>query len=226
MTDSPSDTPTDDDALDPAATDAAADDGAADASTDDAAADASEDAADAASGSDADEQAETEDGPADESADDAFAAEIAAAVGASSWSADHGNVKMKITAEQWIPALQTLRDRGMTFFGFLSAIDWAKDVTVGDPVADPDALEERIEVLCRVSTVTDNSAVTLSTDLPNESPSLPTAIGVYRGAEWHERDAFEMFGIHFEGHPRLVNPYLPDAFIGHPLLKYYPLLSR
>ncbi len=205
VTESPSDTPADDETPDQAAEEAPVE------------ADASEEAV---SGDDA-KDAAAEPGP-----HDAFAAEVAAAVGATSWSAEHRNVKVKVPADKWLEALETLRDRGMTFFSFLSAIDWAKEVAVGDPVTDPDTLEERIEVLCRVSTVTDNSAVTLSTDLPTDSPSLPTAVGIYGGAEWHERETFEMFGVDFAGHPRLVNLYLPDAFIGNPLRKSYPLLSR
>jgi NADH-quinone oxidoreductase subunit C len=51
-------------------------------------------------------------------------------------------------------------------------------------------------------------------------------IPVYAGANWHEREAFEMFGIQFEGHPRLIHLYLPDSFIGNPLRKSFPLLSR
>jgi NADH-quinone oxidoreductase subunit C len=51
-------------------------------------------------------------------------------------------------------------------------------------------------------------------------------VGVYAGADWHEREAAEMFGIDFVGHPNLVKLYLPDAFEGHPLRKSFPLLSR
>jgi NADH-quinone oxidoreductase subunit C len=49
---------------------------------------------------------------------------------------------------------------------------------------------------------------------------------VYAGANWHEREAYEMFGIDFTGHPQLTKLYLPDGFEGHPLRKSYPLLAR
>jgi NADH-quinone oxidoreductase subunit C len=49
---------------------------------------------------------------------------------------------------------------------------------------------------------------------------------VFPGANWHEREAHEMFGIEFVGHPNLANLYLPDSFMGNPLRKSYPLLSR
>jgi NADH-quinone oxidoreductase subunit C len=51
-------------------------------------------------------------------------------------------------------------------------------------------------------------------------------VNVYAGANWHEREAHEMFGIDFEGHPNLIHLYLPDSFVGNPLRKSYPLLSR
>ena len=54
----------------------------------------------------------------------------------------------------------------------------------------------------------------------------PTWTNVYAGANWHEREAREMFGIQFAGHPYPVNLYLPGGFEGHPLRKDFPLLSR
>jgi len=51
-------------------------------------------------------------------------------------------------------------------------------------------------------------------------------IPVYAGANWHEREAHEMFGIGFAGHPNLINIYLPSGFEGYPLRKDFPLLAR
>ena len=51
-------------------------------------------------------------------------------------------------------------------------------------------------------------------------------IPVYAGANWHERETHEMFGIHFAGHPDLRNMYLPTDFEGYPLRKDFPLLAR
>ena len=97
-------------------------------------------------------------------------------------------------------------------------------VAVGEPLEE--TVEERYEVLVRLSNARNGAAVTLSTSVPKEDARLPTLVGIFGGAEWHEREAAEMFGIDFEGHPNLSKLYLTDGFEGHPLRKSYPLLSR
>ena len=51
-------------------------------------------------------------------------------------------------------------------------------------------------------------------------------VPVYPGADWHEREAWEMYGFVFDGHPSLRHLYLPSEFEGHPLRKDFPLLAR
>jgi NADH-quinone oxidoreductase subunit C len=134
-------------------------------------------------------------------------------------------VKVKVPPASWVDAHLAARDDlDLVFFSWLSAIDWSNEVEAGDTLSDE--VEERIELLSALSNVTDGDLVILSTDLPKESPSVSSLVDVYAGANWHEREAFEMFGISFEGHPNLIHLYLPDAFIGNPLRKSYPLLSR
>ena len=153
----------------------------------------------------------------------ALAERIADLVGADGWSADFGTAKVRVTSERWVEAHEALRDE-LPFFSWLSAVDWSAEPAVGDPAED--GTEERYELLSRLSDVTKGDAVTLSADLSKDDATIGSLIGVFGGADWHEREAHEMFGIHFEGHPNLVNLYLPDAFEGHPLRKSYPLLSR
>ncbi len=154
-----------------------------------------------------------------------FAARVAELAGSESWSADFGNAKVRVDRSRWVEAVEAVRDgAGLAFFSFLSAIDWSNEVAVGDPLEE--TVEERYEVLVRLSSGKNNDSVTLSTDLPKNDARIQTLSNVYGGANWHEREAAEMFGIEFEGHPNLDRLYLTDEFEGHPLRKTYPLLSR
>ncbi|NNF70058.1 MAG: NADH-quinone oxidoreductase subunit C [Acidimicrobiia bacterium] len=155
-----------------------------------------------------------------------FAAELSDAIGGSSWTADFDTVKVTVPADRWVEAITKARDSGLVFFSWLSAVDWAAEVAVGEGVDDAETVEERYEVLCRLSNVTDASAATIATNIPKDDAALDSLVPVFGGAEWHEREAAEMFGIDFRGHPNLVKIYLPDGFEGHPLRKDYPLLSR
>ncbi|HEY5889263.1 MAG TPA: NADH-quinone oxidoreductase subunit C [Acidimicrobiia bacterium] len=135
-------------------------------------------------------------------------------------------VKVTVDLGSWVEAHRVARDDlDLVFFSFLSAIHWTADVAVGDPLSDGD-VEERIELITTVSDLNEGRRVTFSTTLPSLDPSVPSLVAVYAGANWHEREAAEMFGISFVGHPDPGALYLPDAFEGHPLLKSFPLLSR
>ncbi|MFV1960901.1 MAG: NADH-quinone oxidoreductase subunit C [Acidimicrobiia bacterium] len=153
-----------------------------------------------------------------------FADHVAEAVGGTA-EIQFDTIKLRVPADQWADALTTARDDlDLVFFSWLSAIDWANDVEVGDTLKE--GIDERIELLCTVGDLTEGRRVTFSTDLSNDKPSVSSLVEVYAGANWHEREAAEMFGIVFKGHPNLEHLYLLDSFIGNPLRKSYPLLSR
>ena len=65
----------------------------------------------------------------------------------------------------------------------------------------------------------------LKTDIGDDL-RVESWVSVYAGADWHEREAWEMYGFVFDGHPSLRHLYLPSEFEGHPLRKDYPLLAR
>ncbi len=134
-------------------------------------------------------------------------------------------IKVVVPLDRWVDVHVTARDRlGLVFFSWLSAIDWANEVAVGDPPGE--TVEERFELLTSLGDVTEGRRVTFSAPVDKTSPVVPTLVEVYAGANWHEREAHEMFGIVFEGHPNLTHLYLPESFIGNPLRKSFPLLSR
>ena len=153
-----------------------------------------------------------------------FADEVAVAVGGTA-EINFDTVKVIIAPEAWVDAHRTARDDlDLVLFSWLSAIDWANEVESGETLNEE--VEERTELMSTVGDLSEGRRVTFSTTLPKEAPSIASLVDIYAGANWHERETSEMFGIDFDGHPDLSHLYLPDSFIGNPLKKSYPLLSR
>lgn len=153
-----------------------------------------------------------------------FADRVAAAVGGQA-TTEFDTIKVSVPADAWVETHTKARDDlDLVFFSWLSAIDWSNDSAIGDPPSEE--VEERIEVLSTVGDLSEGKRVTFSSDIPSDRPRIASLVEVYAGANWHEREAAEMFGIDFKGHPNLEKLYLPESFIGTPLRKSYPLLSR
>ncbi len=68
-----------------------------------------------------------------------------------------------------------------------------------------------------------NHELRLKIYVPGSDPQAPSVTGVWKGANWLEREVYDMFGVHFEGHPDLRRILLPFDWTGHPLRKDYPL---
>ncbi len=140
-------------------------------------------------------------------------------------SNDFDTLKITVKEDEWVETAIKLKDQyGLSFFSWLSAVDWENDVSVGDPPKEN--IDPSFEILCCLSDISDGNFVILSTTIDKANPTIPTLVNVFPGANWHEREAYEMFGISFDGHPNLVKLYLPDGFEGNPLLKSYELLTR
>lgn len=119
-----------------------------------------------------------------------------------------------VPAERWAAAATAIRDDPRSacgFFDWLSAYD------------DRDA---GLAVVTHVWSQAHKSAVVLRTHVPRETPRLASLVPVWPGANWHERETFEMFGVDFDGHPNLVPLLLPDGFEGNPLRKEFVLATR
>jgi len=84
----------------------------------------------------------------------------------------------------------------------------------------------RMQVFAHVESTKRHWGVTLKTDVDERNPHADSWVATYPGADWHERECWEMFGVAFDGHPSLRHLYLPSEFEGHPLRKDYPLLAR
>ena len=156
-------------------------------------------------------------------------------------------VWVRVTAAAWQEAARVCKEElGLRYFGFLSAIDWltspygkseesglrrAADITPADTGATDLAHgttggDTRFQLLARLGRPGTSLGLFLKVDVPEPSLTMDTWVGVYPGADWHEREVMEMFGIDFAGHPHKVKLYLPGEFEGFPLRKDFPLLAR
>ena len=152
---------------------------------------------------------------------------------------------IRVATEAWSTAAEVAQGpAGCKFFDFLSAIDWlpspygryedsSVDTPFPPPMPDRSAAvpgiaggESRIQVLASVARAGTDLRVFLKADVPDDDPHIGTWIRSYHGAAWHEREAWEMFGITFDGNLDLRHIYLPTEFEGHPLRKEFPLLAR
>jgi NADH-quinone oxidoreductase subunit C len=159
---------------------------------------------------------------------------------------EKGDVWVRVAVSRWHDALQAARDQlGCRYFCFLSGIDWMPstapnpEAEEGDAAAAAPATPEavtietgyaggdtRFQVFARLATVNDHHAVTIKADVDDADPVVPSVVDLFAGADWHEREAWEMYGFRFDGHPALRHLFLPGEFEGHPLRKDFPLLAR
>lgn len=86
--------------------------------------------------------------------------------------------------------------------------------------------DTRFQVFARVYNLSSRLGVTFKSDVADPEVGVASWINTYPGADWHEREVYEMFGINIAGHPRLHPLYLPGDFEGHPMRKDFPLLAR
>jgi NADH-quinone oxidoreductase subunit C len=119
---------------------------------------------------------------------------------------------LMVTADKIVEISQVLRDEfGFNLLCELTAVDyWPEE-------------EPRFHVIYGYYSMSENSRLMLRLPVNGDTPSLPTLTGVYPGANWHERELWDMFGIKFDGHPDLRRVLMPYDWEGHPLRKDYPL---
>ena len=112
-----------------------------------------------------------------------------------------------VPVEQWVECARFVKETlNCRFFAFSTAVDWK---------------EQGLDVVAKIDNVDDKIFVMLKTRLAPGVSTCPSLTPIYRGANWMERECYDMFGIHFEGHPDLRRILLADDWVGHPLLKSY-----
>jgi NADH-quinone oxidoreductase subunit C len=88
---------------------------------------------------------------------------------------------------------------------------------------DRHPLEPRFEVLYLLHSIERNERLKLKVALRSDAPVVETVTGVWQGADWYEREAFDMFGVRFAGHRDLRRILMPENWDGHPLRKDFPV---
>ena len=123
-----------------------------------------------------------------------------------------GEVTVVVPREKIATILEFLRDDEVTAFNLLA------DQTAGDY---PER-EKRFDVVYHLYSIPLNHRLRVKIHV-GEAEQVPTAALIFQAANWAEREIFDLFGIHFEGHPDMRRILLPDEWKGHPLRKEFPL---
>lgn len=124
-----------------------------------------------------------------------------------------GDPVARVAREDLVAFAAAAREAGLGTFIDLCAVDY---------LARP---EGRFEVVVHVLSMEARLRLRILVAVPEDDPRLPSLAGVFPGANFYEREAYDLFGIRFDGHPELTRLLLPDDWEGHPLRKDHPMGS-
>ena len=125
-----------------------------------------------------------------------------------------GEITFHVRREDLVAVAQHLRDDARMRFEFCSGVSG---------VHYPDDTGAELHAVYHLLSMTYNRRIRLEVSAPDTDPHIPTLVAVYPTNDWHEREAYDMFGIIFDGHPSLTRILMPDDWPGHPQRKDYPL---
>jgi NADH-quinone oxidoreductase subunit C len=123
-----------------------------------------------------------------------------------------GEAHLFVQPEKIVDVITSLRDtHGFELLSAMTVVDyWPQE-------------EPRFHVIYQLTSIAENLSIQLRVPVAATRPEVPTVSGVFASANWREREAWDMFGIHFEGHPDMRRILMPADWEGHPLRKDYPL---
>jgi NADH-quinone oxidoreductase subunit C len=128
-----------------------------------------------------------------------------------------GQTRVVVPREAIHQVLRVLKEK----LGF----DMLVDVTCVDYLDYRDA-KDRFGLVYLLANTDSSERITVRTLVNDPEPRVPTAVDLWEGANWLEREVWDMFGVRFDGHPDLRRILLPEEFTAHPLRKDYPLQGR
>lgn len=117
---------------------------------------------------------------------------------------------ISVPVGDWVSFASAARDAGFDLFIDLAAIDHYTNAP-------------RFEVALNLVSMAENERIIVSTRVPYDDPTVPSVTGVFAGANFYEREAYDLLGIDFPGHPDLTRILMPDDWEGHPLRKDYDI---
>jgi NADH-quinone oxidoreductase subunit C len=126
---------------------------------------------------------------------------------------DRGELTLHIVPAKIAEVCQILRDDESLRFELCSSVSGVDYITE----------ERRLHVAYHLTSMTYRRRIRLECAVTADEPRLPSVTSVYPTADWQEREAYDMFGVIFEGHPNLTRILMPDDWDGHPQRKDYPL---
>jgi NADH-quinone oxidoreductase subunit C len=126
---------------------------------------------------------------------------------------DRGELTLHIAREHLIPIATILRDDPALRFELCSSVSGV----------DYLGSQERLHSVYQLVSMTYRRRIRLEVAVSVEDPHLPSVTGLYPGADWQEREAYDLFGIIYDGHPALTRIQMPDDWDGFPQRKDYPL---
>ncbi len=127
------------------------------------------------------------------------------------------NVRVTVPPGRLFAALEALKGRGFALLAELGATDYLKY---------PGRTGARFEVHYVVRNLDTDEMLVVKAGVDDPEPTLPSVVSLWMGADWMEREVFDMYGIKFDGHPDLRRILMPDEFTAFPLRKDYPLRGR
>jgi len=129
---------------------------------------------------------------------------------------DFGDDTALVRRERIVEILIFLRDDPDLRFEFMM------DLTGVDYLGE----EPRFEVVYHLYSFEKKHRVRIKARIPEEDPVIDSAVSVWPGIDWYEREAYDMYGIRFRNHPNLKRILMYEEFVGHPLRKDYPKARR
>ena len=128
------------------------------------------------------------------------------------------NLRLFVPASRLLDVLGTLKTRcGFTFLSELGGADY---------LGYPGRTRSRYEVHYVLRNLESSEFLVVKVGIDDPSPTVPSVVSLWPGADWMEREVFDMFGVRFEGHPDLRRILMPPEFSAFPLRKDYPLRGR